>query len=616
MSGLTFNGCDPSNHEIFYRGGLGRLHSLSIDISPVLGVKHGSVIQQNTTRRQFVVVGVPVGDHSKELWVHQRGERFAICLKNLEDSADLQKNFTILPRQQSGSENASFLGPLGVTYTFNTSPTLLTAQWGVSAGEQFYLKQFEENVRICGELFGVLWVAKESQTNIAVPLPGCTSEDVLHNVFGLCQYVHTSSLRGPNTPRRIAEELLPSPRRATNTPRQTSQGSVPLNMDIDRSKEIVTCSGPFGTTVRCSFSSEALEPFGVTLHQKLVGKKGVDAGRFCRVVGVSKQSLFVLFDGETRVTCLRGIDGAATLKEAFGFGNETPNDDFEEKIASPRRPKTQKRFWTAFGRLPFDTSDAACSVFGFPHGQVLRLKKGVFEGKEFSVVGARSGMLWVVEDGQSRCVPLSHCQNKDEIERMYEPEVVRGSKRNLSHLYNLETEPISTPMNSPRQRLSVSPGRVPSEDRELSYSPVTHAKKVEPPVVQKSIPFLDLANATLNNQSQSGFASHASERIPSAREGQVTEGVSGSARQYLKAFALLKMGVSLHSITSSPAASLAFHEYYMQDTMRRIREAFDRLPKVKSLWEHEKRTPTNFFAADCAVILKFLQERPSVTTYR
>lgn len=72
MSGLTFNGCDPSNHEIFYRGGLGRLHSLSIDISPVLGVKHGSVIQQNTTRRQFVVVGVPVGDHSKELWIQDR----------------------------------------------------------------------------------------------------------------------------------------------------------------------------------------------------------------------------------------------------------------------------------------------------------------------------------------------------------------------------------------------------------------------------------------------------------------------------------------------------------------------------------------------------------------
>ena len=699
MSNLTFQGCDPSAHTVCYRGGLGRLYTLSVDVDPALGVKHGTILQEVSTRAQFVVVGVSVegglanGDTSGkhhgssvgELWVHQRGAKHPTCIKGLTDTTDLQKQFSIVGRS-TDSGGSVFLGPLGTSYQFSTSSSALTTQWGVTAGEQYYLKHFEENVRVCGELFGVLWVTKESQPNIAVPLSLCTSEDVLHSVFGLCQYVHApKSGGGAMTPRRTEDMLVPSPRRATNTPRHASQGGgAPLNLDIDRSKEIATCNGPFGSTVRCSFSQEALGPFGVSFNQKLVTRKGLDAGKFCRVVGISNRSLYVLYDGDTRVTCIRGVSNAKELEEAFGAGKGPSNDDAkrspspakggnssnnnDEPLASPRRPKAQKRFWTAFGRLPFDTSDSCCAPFGFPHGKVIRINNGILAGKQYTVVGVRSGALWVVEDGSSRCIPLSHCQNKAELLKMYKIESPAGApKRNLAELYQLESEPPATPMNSPRHRLSASPERVShNNDRALQYSPAggdspsparsdnnpattvtssSHhaaAAPAQSSPVPKSIPFLNLTNtdsyeaaaptvakvpsyqmaspaasvAAAKGNVNSSMMSTSEVGASSTAAPRIQDLAAGSARQYLKAFALLKMGVSLHSVASSPTASLAFHEYYMQDTMKRIREAFDRLPKVKALWEHENRTPANFFAADCAVLLKFLQERPSVTTYR
>lgn len=56
----------------------------------------------------------------------------------------------------------------------------------------------------------------------------------------------------------------------------------------------------------------------------------------------------------------------------------------------------------------FSTRSALCQdIFGFAHGNRIRLGKGRWQGANATVVGARGGQLWIALDGSPGCIPFT-----------------------------------------------------------------------------------------------------------------------------------------------------------------------------------------------------------------
>lgn len=674
-SGLTFQGLDSVSNVVLYKGLTGKEYSFSVKIPAVLKVSHGSTLQATEPSAKgrsgyYTVIGcsnVSTENSTCDLWIHEHGASSATLVKDLSSADQLFSQYAPVDYPP---DSTPFLGPFGVSYFFHTSPRVLAATFGVTQDERYYLKSLGTNVRVVGELFGILWVAKADAPNVAVPLPGCVNEDSLHGLYGLCD---------PTTgPSPSHSQLVSTPRRATNTPRRAATDSNGRSsvIVVDATNHTATCPGPLGVRLRCDISAEALKSFGVIQNQKLVSRVGLDAGRFCHVVGVSNGTLYVLFEGDGRATCVRNCDSAATLKTQFSTGDAkekgptastaTPQkpsalkpvakstvatvaspvtDDGLMSPSSPRLGDKIKKFWTTFGRLEFDTSDFSTSPFGFHHGQVVRGGNGLAKDKMYTVIGARLGNLWVLEEGKYRATALVHCSDAKQIAAMYKL-VATGTVKDLRPYYEAADEPPATPMHTPRFRLSSSSPHRDTNDSSFSSpsrnisgivgvdQPSTKSPPIIAPPTSSALPPLSFATVprdsaplpTVVTSASSGYQQKAPVvAAPKPTPSTLTSSTSApapavpspstlalaqpSAREYLKAWALYKMGQR-----TQDGHTLSFHHYYMTDTVKRISEAFARLPRAKQVWSEERREPA-FYGASTQELLRFLHERPSISAY-
>eukprot|EP01060_Flectonema_neradi_P005076 TRINITY_DN1336_c1_g1_i3.p1 TRINITY_DN1336_c1_g1~~TRINITY_DN1336_c1_g1_i3.p1 ORF type:complete len:457 (+),score=73.54 TRINITY_DN1336_c1_g1_i3:413-1783(+) len=94
---------------------------------------------------------------------------------------------------------------------------------------------------------------------------------------------------------------------------------------------------------------------------------------------------------------------------------------------SPRSPwgekaKQTRRFpWqAAFGIHEFDTTDMACEVFGHYHNdRIMFTSNGQWENKKATVLGVKSGVLWVQLDDEECARDLKECFNEAQLSEKY-----------------------------------------------------------------------------------------------------------------------------------------------------------------------------------------------------
>eukprot|EP00744_Colponema_vietnamica_P008686 GILI01012384.1.p1 GENE.GILI01012384.1~~GILI01012384.1.p1 ORF type:complete len:233 (+),score=57.31 GILI01012384.1:27-701(+) len=220
--------------------------------------------------------------------------------------------------------------------------------------------------------------------------------------------------------------------------------------------------------------------------------------------------------------------------------------------------------------------------------------------------------------------------------------VATGTLKDLRPYYEAAEEPPATPMHTPRFRLSSSsPHRdtnnnslsTPSPSRNTSsivgtdQSPLMPRGTAMPPlsfatVPRDSAPLPTVVPSTSSRQQPDAPKPSASPPLVTSNSGvSSSSAISASttanslalsqpsSREYLKAWALYKMGQR-----PQDGHTLSFHHYYMTDTVKRISEAFSRLPRAKQVWGDERREPA-FYGANTHDLLKFLNERPSVAAY-
>eukprot|EP00756_Hemistasia_phaeocysticola_P012016 Hpha_TRINITY_DN15166_c3_g1::TRINITY_DN15166_c3_g1_i1::g.130050::m.130050 len=86
------------------------------------------------------------------------------------------------------------------------------------------------------------------------------------------------------------------------------------------------------------------------------------------------------------------------------------------------------------GDQAFDTSDEACSVFGFKHNDGIRFGRpgSLWYNKRALVLGVHMGNLWIQLEGEVAAKDLKHVHNAAELQEMYGPQLLsEGERREL-----------------------------------------------------------------------------------------------------------------------------------------------------------------------------------------
>jgi hypothetical protein len=573
VNGPVLQRVDTDQSSFVFRGPFGTDYAISTSTAG-FSVEHGQFLRHKYSGRVCFVIGT----FRSSLWVQFTDEGHAVSLKG----ADIPD---FIPATVDGQEAP---GPLLLPYIFSTKN--LEVDFEVKPQKLYHLRLLGEDVVIVGQLLGVLWVRKQSQSSVATPLVRCTSAELLRSLYGLCEIVP-----GSDVP-------VPSPR-VSSTPR-----SIPaFKLSEDRHK--AACYGPFGARFDANATAAAMKPFGVTHGQRLMGTAGLSNGKLAVAVGVHLGNLVVHVEGDSKVTIVRNCESASDLAMLFTTGKKSdaaqpaaakaqpaaskPREPSPEaaqqlrtaipplkipvaggdsaaerrsKSASPGRSASAFLCWTAFGRYSFDT--AGSRKFGFKHGQSVRCTKGAESGKLFHVVGSCHGNLWVIPDGKLRAIPLLFCDTDKDIEERYG--FVESGTTDLTRYHLAEEEPAASPMSSPRSAVMATP-RLHKLDvgGELVFSPASEAK-----------------NRSLNFSSpRSVVASSVPEAVPPPVAMESSSAMQQAAncpptRVYLKAVALVNLG-----FPSSGSAPMAFHEFYMTSTIPRLYGALKRMPHAKGVWD-------------------------------
>ena len=575
VNGLTFDGFDTEREPgcIIYKGPFGNRYAINADCQS-FGFRHG----QTVVARKGPMEGSPaivLGVYQEALWVHYIKENVAAAVKGAADAQQLAAVADLQLVRSSPVGMITGSGPLGIDYVFDQNR--LVEKFGLRADEKVSVNG--KNVTAIGELFGVLWIRPSSGT--VVPLPGATNEASLHSLYAVGDPVDPSS--GALTPRR------------TGTPRSTQK---PYTVDIQ--KQTATCEAAFGNRFDADISRKALQPFGVAHGQQLSATEGALKGKTLTIVGVHLGSLWVLVEGDRRVSCLRNCPDGATLREKCGFGSgvksakspETPAEPTtpskprpatvsspraaSKEAASPTHKRKEFTMWTSFGRQVFDIALPATAPFGFAHGQTIKASRGADKGSVFHVVGVAQGCLWVVQENKPRAVPLRHCTTKEDIQSRFGFAVV--GKKELEYLSAMESEPALTPVATPRGSTVGSPREysAASSPRDFAATSPRGATTsyAAAPSGSSPVPSLNFSalspsppaqsSSAINNTTSQGFSS------------QAPKAGGGSHRNFLKAVALLKTGAQ-----NAGDDPLRFHKYYMSNTTQRLNHAMSRFNVFK-----------------------------------
>lgn len=589
-------------------------------------------------------IGVVLGALSGKLWVHFKQSHGAVSMDFAEAHRALQ------PAPLSALGDLEFEGPLGTSYRFDTDA--LDDLFDVRSGSQHYIKLWQASVSFVGVFLDVPWVRvirggvpgmSALRKNCAVPLSGCKDGEVLRSLYGLCEVPSTPS--GP---------YMESPRTKV-TPR--AGGSAPAFKIIEKNKK-ASCQAPLGVVLQVDISDPSLKVFDLRHGDRLLVLRGAGSGRMATVVGVYTGTLVVHVDGDAKVTIARGCTSAAEVAAHFARPKgsaasnrassipqtsprprkeaaELPNADGTKANAnngqqggnrtSAAAPSPQQRrgtatkpfrCWTAFGRYEFNTSDAAVQHFGsFSHEQTLRCTQGVDAGSLFHVVGVRSGVLWVIGENKLRAVPLTHCTDKQSVERQYG--FVSVGRTSLKLHDERDEEPPPTPFNSPRSRarsgsradespraeqplsapralpvppiagLQLARQLAPAMEAEMTLDsshdepqPSPRAEIQQQRAHVQSHPLLANSPAPVAPQAQSSAAFRGvAETIPESQPPAMMGGSGQSARNYLKAVAMFMLGTTNQNRTPLP-----FHEYYAVDPTRRLGAALRKLDQTRDAW--------------------------------
>eukprot|EP01064_Diplonema_japonicum_P022305 TRINITY_DN3200_c2_g5_i1.p1 TRINITY_DN3200_c2_g5~~TRINITY_DN3200_c2_g5_i1.p1 ORF type:complete len:461 (+),score=99.43 TRINITY_DN3200_c2_g5_i1:55-1437(+) len=98
-----------------------------------------------------------------------------------------------------------------------------------------------------------------------------------------------------------------------------------------------------------------------------------------------------------------------------------PDDGSGARSPWGRKGVQNKKFsWpAAFGNFQFDTTDAACEVFGVFHNDRVLISRGQWEGKKATVLGVLNGVLWVQLDEEEHVKDLKQCFNEEDLKNRY-----------------------------------------------------------------------------------------------------------------------------------------------------------------------------------------------------
>jgi hypothetical protein len=607
VNGLTFDGFDSTLGAIRYRGPFGQQYALETsDISDRYTFAHGDRIRIAKGGPVNAPCGKPlivVGVNGDSLWVHDEASGVALALRGAKNFAELNEKYApelVTDSASSGRKFVTqFINPLGVRCGLFTDPDEIFSRFGVRPNEAYcILNPAKQDIIVAGVLFNCLWVTSSATPREAFPLVGATSESALINLYRLCERDKAGGL---------------SPRMPV-TPRTASRTAF----KVDLANQTAECAASFGNKIQVSIARSALEKFNVQHGQRFMATKGEFAGKMCTIVGAFNGAVFVHFDDERKVTCVRNATNDQELFSLLGLkapmGGATVASPPKVPETSPQRsrdlsPRSESKtprgnFWIVNGRAPIDVSDAACSAFGFRHGDAVKCGNGPEKGQLFFVAGVHQGLLWVVPDGKMRAIPLRHCFTQEDVKKVWSFSKVGG--KNLDHLMSIDNEPPSTPVpGSPRRsgnfpitprgnegtNLDRSVQETPVPLRAPFTTPMHYAASSSPPPATSSsglpkVPMLNLSAAPLQ-QLERGIPVTAA--VPSQESSSnIDVGAMPITRHFLKAFALFRMGVE-----SNEKQPLAFQTYYTTDTHARLFEALNAMQVYLNRCSQQRLQVTN-----------------------
>eukprot|EP01028_Stygiella_incarcerata_P006253 TRINITY_DN2562_c0_g1_i1.p1 TRINITY_DN2562_c0_g1~~TRINITY_DN2562_c0_g1_i1.p1 ORF type:complete len:2836 (-),score=859.97 TRINITY_DN2562_c0_g1_i1:92-8599(-) len=129
-----------------------------------------------------------------------------------------------------------------------------------------------------------------------------------------------------------------------------------------------------GGRIKFDTSDDACKRFGFRHGQRVTTPRGAST-----VIGVHNRQLYFHCDGDPGATFWSDLKKWGDF-EACGF---RILDDVARRMIVEEYPDVEGKF------LQFDVSDAACSLYGFLHGQRVVTPKGLAD-----VVGVRGGTIW------------------------------------------------------------------------------------------------------------------------------------------------------------------------------------------------------------------------------
>jgi hypothetical protein len=185
------------------------------------------------------------------------------------------------------------------------------------------------------------------------------------------------------------------------------------------------------------------------------------------VVGEFLNVLWVTHERNSRAVPLIGGSSESALLHLHGMRDE----DVKTGATSPRTPRTPGRNRAApafvldaarnvamcqgaFGaRIEVATDAASLKPFGVQHGQRLLATKGMDEGKAFTIVGVKSGSLYVHVEGDRRVSVCRNCSNAADLDTLYGFGIVTR----IAHTNGAASQSSKPAQQAPSRANSVSP---------------------------------------------------------------------------------------------------------------------------------------------------------------